>query len=398
MKTKYRAMVAIIIVSSLAILAIMLPIKLGSKDDETIASEIKANAFKTAKDIKSYHIQVEIRNADQGTLGSNRLDKGNIWMKGPDKFRVDIEITGLEDIGISTAKSTTIQNGRCVYTFNSKDICIYDNCPPFDYFYGEFDCPYIMADELNALAEANLIDVLGDEKVIGKDAYKVETRHDKETIEIRPDLPDREVRWVEKNTSICLKKETYKADKLVNTVEVINYEINNDIPDSIFVPEKKGKICRENCDGGYREIDLEKAPKTCGFVPLIPSYIPEGFVMSSTGWRDPEASGLPQDLPSGLAPMWYKPLYITFNNSVSEIYICEAKKYDKDTPDTDSLTVNPDGGLNVIKTDLSGGRTGYYVPEERTLYFFNGDIKIRIKASLTMEELVKIAESMSKSL
>ena len=74
--------------------------------------------------------------------------------------------------------------------------------------------------------------------------------------------------------------------------------------------------------------------------------------------------------------------------------ICEAKRYDKEVPDKDSLTVDFEENVSVIETALSGDRTGYYVPDMRTLYFFNGEIKIRIKANLPMEELIKIAESM----
>lgn len=398
MKTKYKAIIAIVIVSSLAILAILLPMRLGSTGSEALASEIKQNASETAKDLRSYHVQLEIRNTKQETPNCNRVDKESIWAKGPDKFRVDSEITGLEAIGIPTTKSTTIQNGRCVYTTSAEDFCIYDNCPPFDYFYGEFDTPFIMTNELIALTEANLINVLGEEKANGKQAYKVEIKHDEKKVENRPNLPDRELRWVEKDTSICIKKETHKAGKLVNTIDVIHYEINGEIPDSVFVIDKEGKVCRENRDGGYREIGLDEAPKLCGFTPLIPSYVPEGFSMSSTGWRDPIAIELPTDLTPDFSPLWYKPFYITYNNSISEINICEAKKYDKDLTDRDSLDVDPYLELIVIETTLSNGRTGYYEPEEDTFYFLNGDIKIRIKASLPMEELEKIAESMIRDL
>ncbi|NPV60539.1 MAG: hypothetical protein HPY75_12885 [Actinobacteria bacterium] len=394
MEIKRKVIISIIVISSLTILALLLPIMLKGGSSDALATEIKQNAFETARDIKSYKIEVEIRNTKQETPGCDRVDKSTIWVKGPDKIRIDNEITGLEAIGIPPTKSTIIQNGRCIYSTDSESISIYDNCPPFDYFYGELDCAYVMANELNTLIDANLVNVAGDEMVRGKDAYRLEIMHDADNAITRPDLPDREIRWVEKSTSVCLKKETYKDGKLVNTLEVTDYEINNEIPDSIFSPELEGKACRERRDGGYRDLDPQEAPETCGFTPVFPSYIPETYKMDSTGWRDPRASDLPTNLPPNYAPLWYKPFYITLRNSMSEISICEAKKLDKDLPDSESLTVNPDGELNVIEIALSGGRTGYYVPEKRTLYFFSKDIKIRIRADIPVGELVKIAESM----
>lgn len=122
MKARYKVLIAFIVVSSLSILALLLPIILERGNSNALAAEIKQNAFEAAKDIKSYKIQVEIRNTKQETPGCDRADKSIIWVKGPDKIRVDNEITGLEAIGIPTTKSTTIQNGRCVYTTDSENI------------------------------------------------------------------------------------------------------------------------------------------------------------------------------------------------------------------------------------------------------------------------------------
>ncbi|GEM_PF-6102911 len=141
---------------------------------------------------------------------------------------------------------------------------------------------------------------------------------------------------------------------------------------------------------------MSEAPSLCGFDPITPGYVPEGYIMSATGWRDPRPIGLPLDLPPHLAPMWYKPLFITYSDGSSVIDLCEARRYDEAVPDMDSLAVNPDGSLSVIENNLGGGRNAYYVPETHTLYFFSGDkrTKVRIRASLPMEELVKIAASM----
>lgn len=126
----------------------------------------------------------------------------------------------------------------------------------------------------------------------------------------------------------------------------------------------------------------------------MPDFMPKGFTIYSTGWRDPRSSGLPLDLPAHLAPMWYKPFFINYSDGTSEISICEAMKYDSNVPDMDSLTV--DSSLSVIDVALSGDRTAYYVPETHTLHFFSLDknVKIRIRASLPVEELINIAESM----
>lgn len=272
---------------------------------------------------------------------------------------------------------------------------IYYNCPPFDYFVGQFDRPYEMANELNALIDADLVDVMAEEVVSGEDAYKIEAGKDERTSLGHPDTAKRVVSWVSKENSICLKKEIYEYGELASTIEVIDYRIDEDIPDDIFSIDKRGKRIREERDGGYREIAPEQAEEVCGFTPIYPGYIPEGFHESpTTGWRDPRPSDLPLDLPPEYAPMWYKPFYITYTDSITEISICEAMKYDTHAPEIDSLTVSAEGDTVVLETSLSGGRTAYYEPDTQTLYFLLKDIKVRIRANLPMEELIRIAESM----
>ncbi len=395
MKARYWAIVATVVVLSLAVLAIVVQMIPRNSDSAAVASEIKSNALETARNIECYYIKAEIRAMENSeTPGCERVDKIEIWSKGPDKYRIDTEITGMENIGIPPTRCTTIHNGRTVASLSQGGMDIYYNCPPFDYSVGQFERPYDMANGLNALIDADLVDVIAEEVVSGEDAYRIEAGKDERTLEGNPDTVERAVRWVSKKNSVCLKKEIYEHGELAGTIEVIDYRMGEDIPDDLFSIDKEGIRIREERDGGYREIALEQAEEVCGFTPIYPGYVPEGFHESSTGWRDPRPSDLPLDLPPEYAPMWYKPFYITYTDSITEINICEARKYDKYAPDIDSLTISTEDDTVVLETSLPGGRTAYCEPDTQTLYFLLKDIKVRIRANLPMEELIRIAESM----
>jgi len=168
MKSKRRYIVLAAIFICLASPPAIASLTLVNRSNQAMASAIARNAQKTAKEIRSYHVRVERSSEDPITPGKKRTDRSDIWAKGHEKMRIDVEISGLEGLGVRVTRSSTIQNGHRVITLNDEDFCIYDNCPPFDYMYGEFFCPYVLPGELNALLEADLVKPLGEERIGGK--------------------------------------------------------------------------------------------------------------------------------------------------------------------------------------------------------------------------------------
>lgn len=198
---------------------------------------------------------------------------------------------------------------------------------------------------------------------------------------------------MDRASSICWKKESYREGKLIEATEVTLCEVNVDIPDSVFAIESGEHAFKTERDMGYRKIGIEEAEALCGFRPVEPAYLPGGFGAGSAGWRDPRASGLPLDLDPQYIPAWFKEYYLSYTNGLAEINICEAKKYDTQLDDKDSLGIE-EGLSSVVETGLSGGRTAYYQPGTGTLYFFLDDMKVKIRADLPQEELLRIAASM----
>ncbi len=142
---------------------------------------------------------------------------------------------------------------------------------------------------------------------------------------------------------------------------------------------------------GYRDISLDQAGDTCGFEPLMPSRVPEGYGSASMGWRDESVNGTPLDLPVEKMPLWYKPFYLTYTDGgIVPIVICEARENKTERDDNAWLSFMLAHGT-VSKVDLAGGLTGYYW--NSALYFILDGIQVSISAYLPLEELVGIAES-----
>ncbi|GEM_PF-4400405 len=221
MKGKRKLLLLTAALACLALLSAVIPSVLVGRNDAALASTIARNAAKTARDIRCYYAQVEMSSEDNGDPGGRRTERCDIWARGHDRMRVDVEIAGPEGWGCEVARSTTILNGHRVVTLNAADVCIYENCPPFDYMYGEFFNPFVLPDELNALLKADLIKPLGEEEVNGRRVYKIDTKRINNDAGKSAGVPGRELRWVEKDTSICLRKERYLGGKLLNSLEVV---------------------------------------------------------------------------------------------------------------------------------------------------------------------------------
>lgn len=67
-------------------------------NNQAVACAITTNAFRTVKGIRSYFVRVVIRSVDDETPGIDRIDRSDIWAKGNDKMRIDVEISGLEKL------------------------------------------------------------------------------------------------------------------------------------------------------------------------------------------------------------------------------------------------------------------------------------------------------------
>ncbi|MBC7247022.1 MAG: hypothetical protein H5T73_04475 [Actinobacteria bacterium] len=381
-------------------------------NNKAIASGIRKNAFSTMKEIRSYHVVLKEESYSEKDNISKPEVLGNssalstlseVWFKGPNRYRINTKSSGMEELEIAQSEVTITQNGRTILIYSQESEVIIYNSPPFDDLYGNLYCPYDIAGELNALCNEDEISIVGEEKHSCGEAYKVEKKIEGDK-SVSSNSVDREILWVAKDSSLCLKKEKYIRGKLISSLDILSYELNIDIPEDFFSIEVGNDKHIEERDGRYRELNIEKANETCGFNPIAPGYLPEGYCLSSTGWRDPRPAGIPLDCPPEYQPLWFKPMYITYDNGFSEINICEAKKndfyavgdkrkIDKRQIERGLLDVDMSGENEVWEIRLRGGNNAYYNADTITLSFIYSDVKVRIKAKLPLEELIKIAES-----
>lgn len=84
--------------------------------------------------------------------------------------------------------------------------------------------------------------------------------------------------WIDRSTGLILRSERYlHSGKLAtrSTFESIDFTPN--IPNSIFVLPKQWKKINVQCENC--PVSVENVRKTVGFTPVLPSYVPKGYVL-----------------------------------------------------------------------------------------------------------------------
>ena len=389
--------VAFLLLCIFLILNLNLRTRTGSSGAHAaMLKNIARNASASIRNITTYHVKLERRILNTTDMGKpNSVGETlvcEIWRQYPDKYK---EITFIKRYGAPSSWHVVVINGSSYYCEGPSNVEIITNSPPFDSYTSDIDYPYDLQNYLISLAEMGNVEmgIVGDDVVAGRATYVVERRLSRGNAA----LGNREMLWVDKHTSVCLQQKIFQGDVVISEMKVKSFEPNANMrPDNFAVQHSSSK---DSCviDDGYREISIEMARTLGGFTPIIPAYLPEGYKMVSCGWRDPEASGLPSELPDEKAPLWYKPIYLRFSDGVSDLWICEAQKRDACGAEA-SLNLNPEGTSTILDVKLPGGRgrpvDAYYEPVKNTISFIHRGIKVRLKGNLTREALVRISESM----
>ncbi len=149
------------------------------------------------------------------------------------------------------------------YDNNSKQIWIQDS-------------PYrfrMAADLRIAMAKKNYSLTMRDnEKLLGRRCYKITAKPESDA------MPTRTI-WIDSETSTVLKTVLQpQHGEAVTLVETLEAKFPKKLEESIATPpEESKKWVIKRLKRPQKITDPEKAEKVCGFTPLLPNRLPEGF-------------------------------------------------------------------------------------------------------------------------
>ncbi len=362
--------------------------------DRNLKSEIESGEYRSAATIHSYHmVAMSTTNYSRDAPGGRRYEliRSETWAKNPGFYK---EIRRTIESTMNPGPSTwaTFISSR-TYTMQNGDRQVTNNCTPESLRSFRSD-PYDLESQLGVGVDDPTVK-LSRTTFNGERAYRLEREYragGNEDNNAGKGL-ERIVMIVEEGSSICLQRERYTDGFLVTKTEVESFEPGVSIDDSSFVPPGGNWEHSETTDEGYRDLSIDQAGSVCNVQPLTPSYLPRGYELSSTGWRDESVTGLSLDIEPAKAPIWYKPFYMQYTDGVQLIDICQGQETE-DIPEEDALTVNTEDSLAVGKLSLAGGQLAYYTPQNHTLSFILKNTKVKLQAFLPLNELKKIANSM----
>jgi outer membrane lipoprotein-sorting protein len=378
-----------------------------SRANAATLAELKSKFAGQQKEISDYRATIVV------TEGNSKT-RYEIYGKGCDKFKQVRKV--LKDPEKITASyyDVSLQNGTTFESlgsildatwddktkaWSSKKVGtnyeVYENCPPFpgESFYNSSGYSYDFISPLAILNSSSTV-LLGEEQLGEKSAYKLEINKNKGSI-------TRQLFWIDKKTNLLLRKEDYRNDGSKCIVDVESVEINKELSDAIFAYDlpstSSDKDIIHQQDEGFRELSLKEIEQKTGFDSIEPIYLPDGFKLAISGWRDPTVAGLPGDRPPEKAPRtWYKPAYLVYRSGNLEVNIAEDRHTGGNDPDSLGIIVEDDG-TELENVLIADGCQGYLVVSSagrQIIFFAKNGIKFKIHSNLPYAELLSIAKSL----
>jgi hypothetical protein len=181
-----------------------------------------------------------------------------------------------------------------------------------------------------------------------------------------------------------------------------NVRVDEPLPDKAFViaPPEGAKVVHK--DGGFRRLPLARIGSRVGYVPLLPTWLPAGYVQKwaavAARWRteDTEIFGRGETIGRDVAA-------VQFVRGFDDLTVTTRKVVDAQWAATTDQIDDPTWS-NLVRKDVrltSGafaGVTARVVVAPRTriphLYAVKGAVLLTVAGSATARELVAIAESL----
>jgi outer membrane lipoprotein-sorting protein len=260
----------------LSSLVLVMSLLLAGCGQKITAEQIVAKMRETAESTVDAHAVVKV---DMNAMGVDLAVTAELWEKSPNSVHAEvIEASQSELKGM-----TLVTDGEQAWLYDPADNTVTVGAA------GEMDMSLpqelltSMQGVIQQVLDASNVELVGEEEVAGHGAYKL-TFSPKEgsSQQIFPGNGIATV-WVDKERWITLKG-TYEASSLgQGTIEVLSYELNPGVPDSRFhleIPEgaKVNEVQAEKMVP--LTLDEAKAQAAAeGRSLLVPGYVPEGATL-----------------------------------------------------------------------------------------------------------------------
>ncbi|MBE0448922.1 MAG: outer membrane lipoprotein-sorting protein [Actinobacteria bacterium] len=238
--------------------------KIGQDSAKDIATKIKEANSK----IKSFTATVE-STVSFGNESQKMVMKQ--WVKSPNLMRMEIEVPGM-------GQMLFVSDGKKAWSYEKRT----NTVTVFD-FKGE-ETPEILGnsdDFAKAITEfiaENDIEVMGAQKVAGRDCYEIKLNPKEGSDAIFGKMK----MWMDKETFMPLKIDIYEDEELIASTIYKDLKYNVDIPQDTFrfkIPAGAKVINAD--DFMPKDMTLEEAKKSVDFTLYTPADLPKGIKLGN---------------------------------------------------------------------------------------------------------------------
>ena len=344
-------------------LLLVLAILLAGCGKRITAEEIIDKMQETVDSTQDAHALVT---AEVNVQGIDLSVRAELWEKTPDKFRAEV----LEASQASLVGTTLVQDGANGWFYEPARNLVtvgavedLDTPLPQQVLVG-------LQEIIQQVLNAADVELLGEETIAGRQAYKLEAspKEDSAT-RVFPGNGTATV-WVDKDQWIVLKA-TYVASAFgQGTLEVQSFELNPGLSGELFafeVPEGATVVDVEAQEPV--PLTLDEAREQAGFPLLVPAYVPADATLIEVFRVDDQSFVLRYDHSPDVS--------FTVFQGPEEVGPPSLGQ-------TQNLTVR--GQEATAITDETGGNT--------FLYWAEGDITVTVAGRISLDEALKVAESL----
>jgi len=320
------------------------------KMQETVDSTQDAHAVVTA--------EVNVQGIDLSV-------RAELWEKTPDKFRAEV----LEASQASLVGTTLVHDGANGWFYEPARNLVtvgavedLDTPLPQEVLVG-------LQEIIQHVLNAADVELVGEETVAGRQAYKLEASPKEDSTEqLFPGNGTATV-WVDKDQWIVLKAAYVASAFGQGTLEVQSFELNPGLSGDLFafeVPEGATVVDVEAQEPVL--LTLDEAREQAGFPLLVPAYVPAGATLIEVFRAD-------------------QAFVLRYDHSPEVSFTVFQGPEEVGPPSlgqTQNLAVR--GQEATAITDETGGNT--------FLYWSEGDITVTVAGRISLDEALKVAESL----
>ena len=253
-------------------LFLVLSLALAGCGQRITAEEIVAKMQETIENTEDAHAVVSVEVNTQGLQMSARAE---VWEKSPNKLRAQV----LEASEPRLVGATIVSDGQQGWYYEPSRNRVLVGAP------GEMEMPLPqellvgLQEAIQQVLDATNVELVGEEAVAGRQAYKLTASPKEEGGQIFPGNGTATL-WVDKERWILLKADYAASAFGQGGMEIQSFELNPGLPADLFtfeIPEGATVVDVESQEPV--PLTLDEARAQAGFPLLVPAYVPEGAIL-----------------------------------------------------------------------------------------------------------------------